>query len=200
MAKILPITVAVGCALFALLSYLSDWPVVDGWAAILAEGALILVAFALLLGVLNLAAVHARRIAADRAQRPYAAMLLMALVVTGAIGVWAPDGAALAWILEYLYRPLQASMTALLAFFIVTAAYRVFHLRNLDAAILLTVACLMLVAQLPVVGHWLPRVRDWLVQVPVTAGMRGLLLGASLGAMATALRVLLAIDRPYLGE
>ena len=43
----------------------------------------------------------------------------------------------------------------------------------------------------------LPGVKDWILQVPATAGMRGILLGAGLGAGATGARVLLAIDRPY---
>ena len=37
----------------------------------------------------------------------------------------------------------------------------------------------------------------WISQVPAVAGARGLLLGIALGAIATGLRVLLAIDRPY---
>jgi hypothetical protein len=43
----------------------------------------------------------------------------------------------------------------------------------------------------------LPALRAWLLAVPVTAGMRGILLGIALGTIATALRVLLAVDRPY---
>jgi hypothetical protein len=37
----------------------------------------------------------------------------------------------------------------------------------------------------------------WLSQVPAVAGARGLMLGIALGIIATGLRVLLAMDRPY---
>jgi len=87
-----------------------------------------------------------------------------------------------------------------LAFFIVTAAYRTFRLRNLDAGILLATSLVLLLAQLPLGAPYLRPLRDWLLSVPVTAAVRGLLLGVALGTMATSLRVLLAIDRPYAGK
>jgi len=46
-------------------------------------------------------------------------------------------------------------------------------------------------------GGWLPIIKDWILDVPALAGARGVLLGVALGTVATGLRVLLGIDRPY---
>ena len=43
----------------------------------------------------------------------------------------------------------------------------------------------------------LPAIKDWVFDVPMLAGMRGILLGVALGTLATGLRVLLGVDRPY---
>jgi len=90
-----------------------------------------------------------------------------------------------------------------LAFFVTSAAYRAFRLKNADAVILAVVSLFLLLAQLPfsrAISPYLPIIRDWIMAVPVTAAMRGLVLGIALGTMATALRVLVAVDKPYMGE
>ncbi|MBC7237318.1 MAG: hypothetical protein H5T69_15865, partial [Chloroflexi bacterium] len=94
-------------------------------------------------------------------------------------------------------------MTGLLAFFSVMAAYRSFRLRNVDALILMLTSLFLLFTQLPfgqTLWPELSAIRDWLLAIPVTAGARGILMGTALGTIATSLRILLTVDRPYLGE
>jgi hypothetical protein len=203
MRKTLPIIAASGCGAFMLLDYLVASPGIDAIGAVLGEGVAIMAAFALLLGVLNLLAVHAKRLASRGERRLPTLALILSLLITLGVGVAQPSGAALSWILDHAYLPLQSTMTALMAFFVVTAAYRAFRLRSVDAAILLLTSLVLLLAQLPLGGMISPHLRLlrlWLLAVPVTAGVRGLILGVALGAMATSLRILLAIDQPYAGE
>jgi len=42
-------------------------------------------------------------------------------------------------------------------------------------------------------------VQDWIMNVPQNAAKRAVLMGAALGVMATGLRVILGIERSYLG-
>ena len=199
MARILAIIAALACGLLVLVDFFVVEPVIDALGAMLVEGALILAAFALLLGVLNLIGVHARMNGTPGSRR-YSAILLVALVATMAIGILRPASYALTWVFDYLYFPLQATMGALLAFFIVSAAFRAFKLRSVSALILLVTSVLVLITQLPfsaALSPLLPAAREWIYAIPVTAGVRGILLGVALGTVATALRVLLAVDHPY---
>ena len=63
MKKFLPIAAAVSCGIFTLLDFFVPNPQIDAAGAILVEGVTILAAFALLLGLMNILAVHLRRLA-----------------------------------------------------------------------------------------------------------------------------------------
>lgn len=200
MNKILPIAAAVACGLFALVDFFVPDPLIDSVGAVLVEGVTILAAFGLILGVANLMAVHARRVYTRVSERSQSVVLVVASLATLAIGLLWPGSKGVAWVFQHIYYPLQASMAALLAFFIVSAFYRAFRLRNAQAFVLLVVSLFVFLAQLPFSGAlspYLPIIREWLFAVPVTAGVRGIILGSALGTIATSLRVLLAVDQLY---
>ncbi len=44
-----------------------------------------------------------------------------------------------------------------------------------------------------------PTIGNWLMDVPNLAGQRGMLIGAGIGGIASGLRVLLGIEKSYLG-
>jgi len=200
MKKVLPIGAAILSGLLVLIDFFVPYPSLDALGAALVEGTTILAGFAILLGVLNLLSVHGQRIAAEKRGRGLSVVLIASLVATLVVGVTLPGSTALNWIFDYMYYPLQATMAALLAFFAVSAAYRAFRLRNTQAAIMLATSLLVLLTQLPfsqAISPYLPMAHDWIFRVPVTAGVRGIVLGAALGTIATALRILLTVDRPY---
>jgi len=203
MRKFLPITAAVLCGLVMLVDFFMHDPRIDAAGATLAEGAMILAAMALILGIINLLAVHARRVAVGEPGRFMSLVLILALVITIGLGVGLSGSNALSWIFTYLYYPIQATLAALLAFFAISAAYRALKLGSIAALILLVVSLFLLFAQLPLsasVSPYLPTIRDWLLTIPTTAGVRGLILGVALGTIATSLRILLAVDHPYASE
>ncbi len=203
MRKALPMIAAILCGLFALVDYFVPNPQLDAIGAKLVEGVAILAAFALLLGVLNLLNVHAHRIVAGEHNRGFSLLLIIALLVTLVVGIAFPASAGISWIFGNILYPLEATMGALLAFFVVRALYRAFRLRSIHALILLVTSLTVFLIQLPfsaALSPSLPALRDWILAVPVTAGMRGIILGTALGTTATSLRIILAVDHPYAGE
>ena len=86
-----------------------------------------------------------------------------------------------------------------MVFTLALAAFRLLRARPSPATVLfLAIVAIVLLGTTPFVGlEQLADVRDWIVNVPGMAGMRGLLLGVALGTVITALRVFLTIDQPY---
>jgi hypothetical protein len=105
-------------------------------------------------------------------------------------------------------------MFALLAFYVASAAFRAFRAKNVEASLLLATALIVLVGQtkdreftslfLPAVSGeapWVPvdDVTEFLRKTIVTGGQRAIFIGVALGVAATSLRILLGLDRSYLG-
>ncbi len=172
---------------------------------------LVVVAFTTVLGIANVFDHHSRRIQRRRKDWGYSIVLVAGMVATAAFGILGrhddPDGPFL-WIYDTMYDPLAASMFALLAFFISSAAYRAFRARSTEAVLLLVAAILVMLGQVPVgAALWgpdsalggFPGVKDWIMDVPNLAGKRAILMGAALGAISTGLRVILGLERAHLG-
>jgi hypothetical protein len=112
---------------------------------------------------------------------------------------------------NYMYRhfflhiviPIQATMFSLLAFFIASAAYRAFRARSLLATLLLVAALVIMLRFNPLLGPLQPVMEQfsvWLLNVPNLAAKRAIVIGVGLGMIATALKVILGIERAYLGK
>lgn len=173
---------------------------INGVGFFLVSWAAIVTAFALLLGFVNVVTVHVGRIQARKPGAIYSIVLLMSLVVTLVVASDGPasDGGQIMF--EFFLIPLEATLFALLALFIATAAFRAFRVRNLETFFFVLFAVIVLLGQVPVgIYIWpeLPIIKDWILEVPTLAGVRGILMGVALGIIATGLRVLVGTERPY---
>jgi hypothetical protein len=199
--QLVPVGVAIAVGLIVLLGqFITNAAFGDLVSVLVAWGAIVF-AFALLLGLANVILFHARHILARDAQMPFSILILAtALVVFLLVLPSGGPGAASQWVLRYIYQPLEASFLALLVFFIGTAVYRALRVRTWEMALFALSAVVVLIGSAPfmeVVSPWIPAAKEWVVNVPALAGIRGILLGVALGIMATGLRLLTGIDRPY---
>ena len=118
-------------------------------------------------------------------------------------GAGSPQGRVFNWLYDHVFYPCNATMFALLAFFIASAAFRAFRARNVESALLLGAAVLVMIGLVPmgrVISPFFPELADWIVDVPNNAGRRAILMGAALGAIVTGLRVILGLERSHLGS
>jgi len=135
---------------------------------------------------------------------------LIATVVVGAVegpGFLNPHTRS-KWIYDNIYSNMQATMFALLAFFIASAAFRAFRIRTTEAGLLAVAALIVMLGRVPLsnaLTNWLPEwarlqsLQEWIMVFPQNAAKRAILMGAALGVMATGLRVILGLERAYLG-
>lgn len=130
-------------------------------------------------------------------------------------GIHDQEGGGLWWTYEYMYYPLASTMFGLLAFFIASAAFRAFRAKNAEAIALLSTAFIVLLGRTyagiwltgwvdnfgePISSLRLDRLTSMIMNVFNIAGMRAITIGIALGIMSTSLKVLLGIDRSYLGS
>jgi hypothetical protein len=198
--KWIPIFIATSAGILTLTGYLFPRTVLADYRDRLVEWAVIVAAFAFILGLFNVLRVHGQRIMKSADQWEYSLVLLLAALIFWMPPLFqGPSGAATQKLLDYVIAPLGASLAALIVFTLVLAALRLLRQRwNVSSMLFLVVAVLSLLGSTPILGlQWLSEVRDWLISVPGMAGMRGLLLGVALGTLITGLRVLLASDRPH---
>jgi hypothetical protein len=116
--------------------------------------------------------------------------------------LWGLSGRLRTWFYDHIFFPCNATMFALLAFFIASAAFRAFRARNTEAALLLGAAIIVLLGRAPIgslISDSLPEITNWIIDVPNNAGRRAILIGAALGAIVTGLRVLLGMERQHVG-
>ena len=172
--------------------------------------AVILTAFAVLVGMFNLLIVHTGKIRHNQKGAIYSAILVISLMVTFLLGLLAHYNLPVAGSLFSdaflsIQLPIETSLMALLVVTLTYASIRLLHRRlDLLSVIFLSTAFLILVgtAPWPFLGDVpiLSNLRAWITQIPAGAGARGILLGVALGTLTTGLRILFGSDRPYGGK
>ena len=97
-----------------------------------------------------------------------------------------------------------ASSMALLAFYLVSAAHRAFRLNTVESGLMMVAAVIVLLGQVPVgdwLTYWLPEFlqlrtwAQWTLMFPNAGVQRAVLIGASGGAIAAAVRHWLSLGR-----
>ena len=206
-------------------------PATQGWGEVAAIWCDILASIAFILGGGNLIKIHLKKVSDKSVGWAYSAITLAAFLITlfvglGKIGVnpnpqypeysfsghYREIGSPFWWLYEYAFKPLTATMFAMLAFYISSAAFRAFRAKNIEAILLLGTAFIILLGRTfagVYLTAWLP---DWMSGLKIenltiyimsvfnTAGNRAIMIGIALGIASTSLKVLLGVDRSYLGS
>jgi hypothetical protein len=229
--RTIPMLILSASGLILILAYFS--PVTVVWSDTVVAWFNILAGVAFVLGAGNLLAVNLEKISSRRPGWAYAAITLVsfgAMLVVG-LGKWGavpnpsfPDvhlagdqdstQSAYGWVYEYVLSPLTATMFAMLAFYVASAAFRAFRAKNIESILLLGTAFIILLAQVAAgafLTNWIPegewysflraeQLKEIILSVFQTSGMRAILIGIALGTAATSLRLILGIDRSALSK
>jgi len=208
----MPLFITAVIGLFMMLSFFVPHQAVSVPADFLQQCAVILVAFGYVLGGANALRVNFDAIYKRHPGWIYKIVLVVALLTTFVIGAvegvgFLNPGTRSKWIYDHVYSNMSATMFALLAFFIASAAFRAFRIRTVEAGLLAVAALIVMLGRVPLTNaltEWLPEwarlqaAQEWIMNVPQNAAKRAILMGAALGVMATGLRVILGIERSYL--
>jgi len=214
--RTIPVFLTALVGIITILSFFIPHPAIALPAQVLQDWAIVIVASGYVLGGANVLTVNGASLAKRQTDWPYKLVLLVSMLAMMVIGFFLSGGThfldpgtGFSWAYNNLYVPMQATMFALLAFYIASAAFRAFRIRTVDAGLLAVAALVVMVGRVPI-GQFLtkglphplqlPTWADWLMSWPQNAAKRGIAIGAGLGVMATGLRIILGIERNYMRE
>lgn len=204
----LPLTIAILFGVLTLISLLFSIPEIS---SLILEWASFLAAIALLLGAINLFSIHAQRMGRQPVdgQNVYSSILVLSMLIVGGLGLTDVLGVtnnSMSLVFNWVQAPLEAALASLLAFFLLLSGIRLLQRqRTIWAGLFLVTAVLILLSNALIASPFLPQsissglqqMRDFIQNVIVTSGMRGILIGVALGAITLSVRLLLGLERPY---
>jgi hypothetical protein len=188
----------------------------------------VVAAFLIGLGIYSLVRVHGRKVMKMQQDWGYSAVLLICMVVMLIFGLvdWKfrltggtkfDDPSNWLWFMKVkdllfdgLLQQMDAAMFSLIAFYILSAAYRAFRVRSIEATILLATALIVMLSLMGAVSalvdsHFpdqglasnfkLSEIAGWLSNNVQTPSIRGIDFGVGIGAMAMGLRMWLGLEK-----
>jgi hypothetical protein len=204
-SKFISVAVAAICGFVVLIGYFIQVPWLGTLGNIFLRFSVILASVALWIGLFSLARNHWERISGKQQGWFFSLVTLIAMLVTILIGmIYKPTSKQALWIFNFIHVPIESSLAAVLAIILVYTAARLLYRRlNFTSVVFLIIVLLVISGTVSLSQFEIPGltiVRSWILQVWSLGGLRGLLLGVALGAIATGVRVLIGLERPYQGE
>lgn len=195
----------------------------------------VLSAFLIGLGLYSLLSVHGKRIMRMQKDWVFSATFLGSMVLMIAVGFmdynmrqgaegalldnaanWKPVNFAKDLLFDGLLQQMDAAMFSVIAFFILSAAYRAFRVRSVEATILLGTALLVMLSLMGAVSFIfddvimnlaggdqdafitnfkLSEIRKWVGDAVQAPAIRGIDFGVGIGALAMGMRLWLGLDK-----
>ncbi len=199
---------AIITALIILLGYFIPIPLFTNLRALFLGWAVVLAAVAALIAILNLVfGVHWNKMRGlpDGKRDLYSPFLILSFLLTAGVGFASgPSSPAFQQLVINIQVPVEASLMAVLAVSLGYASLRLLQRRKGLMGIVFVISSIVFLVMLSgflSIGSSVPVLRELFsaIQVLPLAGARGILLGVSLGALTTGLRILIGADRPYSG-
>jgi hypothetical protein len=204
MKRKIPLALCFIMGISMIVQFFIPHPASLEFSSVIYKWIIVLMAFALVLAIGNLIRHHGNKIRRRKEDWQYSIVTLAGMVAMATIGLaWGIDPDSLYQrIYLNIMAPLGGTMFALLAYYMASAAYRAFRARSLEATLLLLSAFIVMIGFMPF-GQYLhprfPAFAEWIMKVPNMASQRGILLGVAFGSIATALKIILGIERSWLG-
>ncbi|MFP4459215.1 MAG: hypothetical protein ACLFSQ_06490 [Candidatus Zixiibacteriota bacterium] len=205
--KQLPLIIAFVMGFLLLIQYFIPGRVSQDFLRLFQDWGLVIGVFGAVMGYYSIIRVHIVKITKGVKGWYFSAVTLLC-IATMVVG-WLVQGVETGTIFDNLFNyalvPIESTVFSLLAFYIASAAYRAFRARSAQATALLIAAMILMLGRVPI-GQYirigdtsLVDVANWILNYPNMAAKRGILLGVGLGQLLMSLKIILGIERAYLG-
>ena len=142
----------------------------------------VLASFAIILGALNLIKLQIQKVMYQKPGWQYSVIAVLGFIfaiiagffvkgVDDSVAQWGAhvtsDGTLFKWMFDYVFSPMSATMFSLLAFFVASASYRAFRIRNFEATLLLVSGIIIMVGRVPIGGV----ISSWFIMYLIVLGL-----------------------------
>lgn len=195
--KEIPIAIGVAACTAVVASYFTDNTTLASASSGLQIWGIVIAGFAALLGLVSYVVYNGRQIAKKRSAYSVVAVgsalgtILLGLTLT-------PASVEYGWLTANVLTPLSMSVGSFIGFFIVSAAFRTFRARSLEAGVVLSAATVIMLKNMPIGEFLLPGVLpfgNWLNDIASLGGNRGFTIAFAIGAIIAGVRQVLGFER-----
>jgi hypothetical protein len=211
--KTLPVIIVFITAVLVMSDYFLVLPPVTeagiSWTSntvkMLQNWGIILTAFSLGFGALNLFIFHSKHISRrTEGQWLYSLWLLIIIVLFTVLGVsLGPSSDQYNWLYNASYFALSATVYSSLGFYMTSGVYRALRLKNVESGIFLVVGLIVLAKNAPALSVYFPILDTsvaFIRDILTTSAQRGIMIGGSLGALSLGIRTMTGRETGFLGR
>lgn len=199
----IPVYFSIFCGIVVTASYFISWPALQTISNNLQSWTVLISAFLLGVGMINMLTVASRDIKASKGFPIEPIVLILSMVVMFVVTLFETQFEAQSkWLFYEIYSPLATAVFSLLMFSIATATFRALRVKSLESMVLVLAAVITMLGIAPVgevIWQKFPVIYKWLVEVPDVPGRRGIIIGTAIGGMAASVRAILGLERRYIG-
>lgn len=176
------------------------------------DWAIVIAIFGAFLGYFSFLRVHITRIRKKTSNWVFSVITLASVLIMIVFALFDGKGTDSLFQNMFLYTSaaINATVFSLLAFYISSASYRAFRAHSAQAVALLLAAVIMMLGRVPIgdkISFWsawgipsINTVSQWILNSPNMAAKRAIALGVGLGSLLMTLKIILGIERTYLGN
>ena len=202
--RTIPIIITFILGILVVTDFYVVSPALRNLNTVISNMAVVVTAFAFLLAGVSLTISHGTNIMKRGKNWVFSIFLLIMLWVMVGVGLTSgTDSATYTWIWDVFYTRIYQIFYGMWVFFYTSAIYRAFRFRSLEASAIIISGILMLLGNAAIGGAiWsgFPAISTWIMGIPTASALRGIVISAALGYIATAIRTMIGYERGYLGE
>lgn len=197
-----PIYIAFLVAFILIIEYYVNLG--TGFGDFLRKWAVDIVAWTSILAIISATRTHVLRISRRRTDWQLSAWLIILLWGMTILGfALGSNHEYFLFLTSNVMIATYAGIMGSVGFFILPSAYRAFRARNLEATIMLVVGIIIILGNVTVgevIYPGITNLRSWLLDVPVAASQRGIMIAAAIGFIGILARAVLGVETNWLGR
>jgi hypothetical protein len=201
--RTLPILLAVVSLLVVFAGYFINNPMLNAWSSEAKSAGTILGVMVLIVGSIRLIQMHSRFAMQRRERWEMSLWLIGILLLTIVLGLAMGTKSTLYgdyYSLLYLFP--YSCLATLHSFSILSAAYRLFRIKNLEGFLFVIGALFILFKNAPVgqaIWGGFPIIGEWIMDVPNAGAQRAILITGAIASVFVGFKNILGIERGWLG-